>query len=99
MQASGLFTVVLTSIGCLYLVYPSQHAATSSARQLPISILILILNASFVVVMVVGIGRAGRHELFSALKWSRGNVEQVVNGLKAALNMCLRGMPRVAGAS
>lgn len=99
MQASGLFTVVLTIIGCLYFVTQAQHAVINSAGQLSISILVLILNASFAVVMIIGIGRAGRHEFFSALEWSKGRVDRVTKALKAALNVCLQGITKVASTS
>lgn len=90
MQVFGLITVVLTTAGCLYFGYTSQQPTTSSWAQNAIGILILVLNASFVLPMVIAIawtGSSSRHDLLSAFKWSKGNLVKTWEACKAALHV------------
>ena len=70
-QGLGMFTVMLTTIGCLYF---GRQPMVSSSGQNAIGILIFIVNASFVLSMVIAIARAGRHEIMSALELLKSRV-------------------------
>lgn len=114
LQFCGLLAVLLTAVGCLYMMASSTSQSPSIASQAGLNadgiLLLLLLNVAYVAWMLVLIVRAGKHELCEALKWVRARVCtarhalcQAPQGIRAKLasaKQCLTAMrPRRRRAS
>ncbi len=69
LQVLGLATVVVTAVGCLYFMDPTPGVAHSNVGKNVAGVLILLLNALFVVVMAVIKFRAAKHEYHAPITW------------------------------
>ena len=65
LQVLGLFTTLVTAIGCLYFI--DQGSVASSKGLMAAGVLVLVLNIFFVVVMAVLISKKGAR---SAKEWA-----------------------------
>ena len=65
LQVLGLFTTLVTAIGCLYFIDPGSVA--SKKGLMTAGVLVLVLNIFFVVVMAVLISKKGAR---SAKEWA-----------------------------
>lgn len=68
LQVLGLATVVVTAVGCLYFMDPTPGVAHSNVGKNAAGVLILLLNALFVVMAVI-IFRAAKHEYHAPITW------------------------------
>lgn len=69
LQVLGLATVVVTAVGCLYFMDPTQGLNHSRVGKNAAGVLILLLNALFVIVMAVIMFRAAKHEYHALITW------------------------------
>ncbi len=70
LQVLGLFSVLATAVGCLYLMDTTNSSSIASKAGLDsVGVLLMLLNVAFVTWMVVLIARAGKHEVKQTLSW------------------------------
>lgn len=81
LQAFGLLSVVFTAIGCQYFVFHAETNVASRAGLGAVGILLVLLNAVFVLVMLLLIGRAAKEEGAVVLK-------RVLNRVQLAGQTC-----------
>lgn len=69
MQVLGLFTVVATAVGCLYMINTSMSFVASKSGLDAAGGILLVLNAAFVLIMVILLAQAGVADIKKGLLW------------------------------
>ena len=69
MQVLGLFTVVATAVGCLYMMDTSMSFVASKSGLDAAGGLLLLLNTAFVLIMVLLLAQAGVADIKKGLLW------------------------------
>ena len=77
LQVLGLATVVVTAVGCLYFMDPTQGGDHSNAGRNTAGVLILLLNALFVIIMAVTMFRAAKREYHAAVTWCTQKIKSL----------------------
>ena len=82
LQVLGLFTTLVTAIGCLYFI--DQGSVASSKGLMAAGVLVLVLNIFFLVVMAVLISKKGARSIKEWAVWLRQQSSKIAD---AAQNM------------
>lgn len=69
-QASSLFTVIASAVGCLYLMDTSGSFVANSRGINAVAVLLVLLNSIFVLVMLILIAIAGYNDHKPKLLWA-----------------------------
>ncbi len=75
LQVLGLFTVVATTLGTLYFVDTDKLANSQGLDA--VGVLLLILNASFVLLMLILVLVAARHDIKRHIDWTMEKAKAV----------------------
>ncbi len=84
-QFAGLFAVLVTAVGCLYLIDTSNSTETSKGRKAAVNadgVLLMLINVAFIAWMVGLVIKAGRHEVkktvLSLVSWVQDKLSSLV---------------------
>ncbi|DBB03637.1 TPA: hypothetical protein ACH3X3_010969 [Trebouxia sp. C0006] len=84
-QFAGMLAVLVTAVGCLYLIDTSNSIETSKGRKAALDadgVLLMLINVAFIIWMVFLVITAGRHEVkktaLSVMSWFTDKLSSLV---------------------